>query len=93
LEGRHWQVDLEPRLDALRAIIETIRFSGAGWSLEAMETRETNGDIALVTFSQVETQLEPSPAQYERIFSVDSPDNMHPSATNRPRAGQALPNQ
>ena len=83
-DGHRWQLDLEPRLEAVRAIIEGIRFSGLGWTLEAMETRETNGDTALVIFSRIETQLELSPPQHEQIFSIDPLDDNAPSGSQTP---------
>jgi outer membrane lipoprotein-sorting protein len=70
-DGQRWRLDLKPRSKALRVMIEGIRFSGAGWTLEAMETRETNGDISLSVFSGVETQLVLTQQEFERIFSLD----------------------
>jgi hypothetical protein len=74
-DGQKWRFDLVPRLEAVRDIIEAIRFSGTGWILEAMETRETTGDTTLSVFSEIDTRLELSPAQIEKIFSVDSLDD------------------
>ena len=82
--GQSWQLDLEPRPKAVRAIIEGIRFSGTGRVPAAMETRETNGDTTLVVFSRVETQLALSPEEFERIFSLEPPDASDPSSSPAP---------
>jgi len=81
--GRRWQLDLKPRSKALRVMIEGIRFSGAGWTLEEMETRETNGDISLLVFSGVETQLALTQQEFERIFSIDLRDSNDVSRSPR----------
>ncbi len=82
--GQSWQLDLEPRPKAVRAIIEGISFSGTGRVHAAMETRETNGDTTLVVFSRVETQLALSPEEFERIFSLEFPDASDPSSSPAP---------
>ena len=70
-DGESWRLDLEPRHKDVRLIIEGIRFSGTGSELEMMETRETNGDKSVANFTRVETQLELSRDEFDRIFSLD----------------------
>jgi len=82
-DGERWQLDLKPRSKALRAMIEGIRFAGAGRTLETMETRETNGDISLSVFSSVETQLALTHQEFERIFSLDLIENNDASRSSR----------
>jgi hypothetical protein len=91
-DGQGWRVDLEPRPKAVRAIIEGMRFSGTGWALGAMETRETNGDISISVFSRVETQLELSRDDFERIFSLDLLDDSDPSHSSASRSFRAPAN-
>ena len=86
--GQDWQLDLEPRPKAVRAMIEMIRFSGTGWMLRAVETRETNGDVSIVTLSRVETRLTLSVEDFSRIFSLDIANDDGPM-TSSP---QDLPN-
>lgn len=88
-DGQSWLLSLKPRSKAVAAIIEEIRFSGAGWTLETMQTRETNDDISLLVFSGVETQLVLSQQDFERIFSLHDNDatSILPSTPSRnPRA-------
>ena len=55
----------------MRLIIEGIRFTGTGSELETMEIRETNGDSSVAIFTRVETQLELSRDEFDRIFSLE----------------------
>jgi len=70
----NWTLDLEPRSRALRGIIRRIRFTGRGRELDAMETRESNQDRTITTFSDIETGLVWETPELERIFSLDPPD-------------------
>jgi len=83
-DGQRWHLDLEPRLETVRTIIEKIRFSGDGGTLEAMETQETNGDTTRAVFSRVETQLDFSPAQRENVFSIEPLDGNDSSPSTPP---------
>ena len=65
---------MEPRSRALRGIIRRIRFTGRGRELAAMETRESNRDRTITTFSEIETGLAWETSELERIFSLDPPD-------------------
>ena len=69
-EPEGWILDLEPRSRALRDIIERIRFTGRGRNLGTMETRESNSDTTITTFSDVETELTWETSESERIFSL-----------------------
>jgi outer membrane lipoprotein-sorting protein len=68
----NWTLDLEPRSRALRGIIRRIHFTGRGRELGEMETRESNRDRTVVTFSDVATGLVWEASELERIFSLDS---------------------
>jgi outer membrane lipoprotein-sorting protein len=73
-DGQSWLLDLKPRSKTVAAIIERIRFSGTGWTLKTMETRETNDDVSLLVFSRIETQLVLPQQEFERIFSLNDDD-------------------
>ena len=74
VEDGHWTLDLEPRSRALRGIIERVRFTGRGRELHAMETRGSNGDRTIATFSDIETGLDWETSELERIFSFEPPE-------------------
>jgi outer membrane lipoprotein-sorting protein len=67
-----WELDLEPRSRAVRALIERTVFRGEGSSVSSMETIETNGDHSIARFLDVETGVEIAPAELDRIFSLAS---------------------
>jgi outer membrane lipoprotein-sorting protein len=73
-DGENWTLDLEPRSRALRGIIDRIRFTGRSRELSAMETRESNGDRAIMKFSEIEVGLSWEQGDLDRIFSLDPPD-------------------
>lgn len=70
-EGRGWVLDLEPRAPVVRRLVAWMRVEGRGSVLTRLETRETNGDTTVLSFEQVETGLDFSAAERERIFSLD----------------------
>ena len=72
-DGTDWVLGLEPRSPAVRDIVEWTRFEGRGTRVSAMETRETSGDSTLTVFNAVETGLDFSPAEIERIFALEEP--------------------
>ena len=57
-EGERWQLDLVPRSNTLRALVELVRVTGIGQRLMGMETRETNGDATVTRFSELESGLD-----------------------------------
>jgi hypothetical protein len=59
---------------AVRAIIAQIRARGNGRGLGSVETLETNGDTTLMVFEDVRTGLDFEPADLERFFSFERPD-------------------
>jgi outer membrane lipoprotein-sorting protein len=67
-----WELDLEPRSRAVRALIERTVFRGEGSSVSSMETIETNGDHSIARFLDVETGVDLAPAELDRIFSLAS---------------------
>jgi outer membrane lipoprotein-sorting protein len=73
-DGGQWVLDLEPRGRAVRAIIAQIRARGNGRGLGSVETLETNGDTTLMVFEDVRTGLDFEPADLERFFSFERPD-------------------
>ena len=73
-DGENWTLDLEPRSRALRGIIDRVRFTGRSGKLSAMETRESNGDRAIMRFSEIEIGLSWEQGDLDRIFSLDPPD-------------------
>ena len=73
-DGESWTLDLEPRSRALQSMIEGIRFSGQKRELNAMETRESNGDRTITKFSEIESGLSWEQEDLDRIFSLDPPD-------------------
>jgi outer membrane lipoprotein-sorting protein len=72
-DGENWTLDLEPRSRALRGIIDRVRFTGRSGKLSAMETRESNGDRAIMRFSEIEIGLSWEQGDLDRIFSLDPP--------------------
>ena len=70
----NWTLDLEPRSRTLRGIIKRVRLTGRGRELGAMETRESNQDRTIMTFSDIESGLVWETSELERIFSLDPPD-------------------
>ena len=71
--GENWTLDLEPRSRAVRGVIEGIRFTGRGRKLTAMQTRESNGDRTIMSFSEIEIGLSWEQGDLDRIFSLDPP--------------------
>ena len=67
-----WTLDLEPRSRSLRGIIERVRFSGSTEHLTEVETRESNGDRTLLTFSDVVTGLAWTDDELAQIFALGS---------------------
>ena len=90
-DGRSWRLDLEPRHETVRRIIEGIRFLGNGPELEVMETRETNGDTSVVIFKRVETQLELSRDEFDRIFSLEPVGSGDTSSSQGPATSPQPP--
>jgi len=70
-DGDAWQLRLEPRSRAMRHIVESIRVEGRGSELTSMETREASGDRTVSVFFAVETGLDFTASERERIFSLD----------------------
>jgi outer membrane lipoprotein-sorting protein len=73
-DGKNWTLDLEPRSRALRGIVERTRFTGRSGELNAMETRESNGDRTIMRFSEIETGISWAQEDLDTIFSLDPPD-------------------
>ncbi len=74
-DGNHWQLRLEPRSRIVRRIVEQVNVEGRGAELISMENLETNGDRISTVFFEVETGLDFSPAELERLFSLEAPDD------------------
>ncbi len=70
-DGVAWQLRLEPRSRAMRHIVAWIRVEGRGAELSSMETREASGDTTVSIFFGVETGLDFTASERERIFSLD----------------------
>ncbi len=74
-DGTHWQLRLEPRSRVVRRIVEQVSVEGRGAELISMENLETNGDRISTVFFEVETGLDFSPTEHERLFSLEAPDD------------------
>ena len=74
-DGNHWQLRLEPRSRIVRRIVEQVSVEGRGAELISMENLETNGDRISTVFFEVETGLDFSPAELERLFSLEARDD------------------
>ena len=72
--GREWELDLEPRDRAARALVERTLVRGKDAELTSMETRETSGDATITEFRDVDTGIAFEDAELERIFSLRWPD-------------------
>jgi outer membrane lipoprotein-sorting protein len=72
VEGDLWELDLVPRGQVVRRLIERLRVQGRGDKLVSIESRETSGDITLTTFSAVKVGVEFSPEARAEIFSIRS---------------------
>ena len=72
----NWILDLEPRSRAVRGVIQRVRVTGRGRELDAIETRESNRDRTIMTFSDIETGLAWEASELGRIFSLNPPDAM-----------------
>jgi len=73
-DGQDWVLDLEPRSRIVRGIVEWVRVKGR-IGLTEMETRQAGGDTTVTVFSDVETGLDFTPTELERIFSLEDPDD------------------
>jgi outer membrane lipoprotein-sorting protein len=73
-DGGSWSLGLVPRSRVAKAIIARIQVEGRGRALRSMETRETSGDRSITRFLAVETDVEFSPEELARIFSLERPD-------------------
>lgn len=67
-----WEIDLVPRSRSVRSIVERIRLRGRGGMLETMETRERNGDVALIELFGVATGEDLDRVELEAMLSVEA---------------------
>ena len=74
-DEEHWKLRLEPRSRFVRRVVEEVSVEGRGTELISMENLETNGDRTSTVFFEVETGLDFSPAEIERLFALESPDD------------------
>ena len=72
-EDTGWELTLEPRSEAVRGVVEWIRFDGRGDHLTRLETLETSGDRTVTIFGEVEPNRVFPPAELDRIFSLEEP--------------------
>ncbi len=72
-EDAGWELTLEPRSEAVRSVVEWIRFDGRGERLTRLETLETSGDRTVTVFGEVEPDRVFPPADLDRIFSLEEP--------------------
>ena len=69
-----WIIELEPRQNATRALVNKIRIEGQFDEISSMETFETNGDRSLMTFSDVQTGVTFGPEELTHAFSSQVQD-------------------
>ena len=69
-----WIIELEPRQNTTRALVERIRIEGQLGEISSMETFETNGDRSLMTFSDVRTGVTFGPEELTHAFSSQVQD-------------------
>lgn len=71
-DDQNWQLHLEPRSRDMRALVERVVATGEGRVLTGMETFETNGDVTILRFSDVETGFEFVPGESGDVFSFEA---------------------
>jgi len=71
-DAEGWQLRLQPRSRAVRRFVEAIELAGRGDALDRMEVRETGGDRTVTRFFEVETGIEFTEGERERVFALDA---------------------
>lgn len=80
LNASRWVLALVPRERAVRALIDEIVIEGGSGRLEAMTTRESNGDSTRTEFSRVALGVVYSEQERDELFSVSEAPSSGPAA-------------
>ncbi|RMG10236.1 MAG: outer membrane lipoprotein carrier protein LolA [Planctomycetota bacterium] len=68
--GGRWSLELRPRRSPMKDAIGRIAFRGRGLVVERLTIAETNGDVSVTTFRDVNPHKTYSPAEAARVFRL-----------------------
>jgi outer membrane lipoprotein-sorting protein len=68
-----WKLELTPKAPELRKLVAGAVLEGRGGEVERMTLREENGDVTLMQFSAVDSNLRFDAAEKARTFQLDAP--------------------
>lgn len=69
-----WKLELTPKAPELRKLVAGAVLEGHGGEVERMTLREDNGDVTLMQFSAIDSNVRFEAAERARTFRLDAPD-------------------